>query len=58
MTLSDLILGRFVTTHGISLAHLATVGEATWRRARNKVYTISGWAVPWVFEQSGNQTRL
>ena len=58
MFLSDVVLAPVVITHDISLAHLATVGEATWRRARNKVYTISGWAVPWVFEQSGNQTRL
>ena len=58
MFLSDLIFGPFVSTHGISLARLATVGEATWRRARSKVYTIYGWAVPRLFEQSGSQTGL
>ena len=58
MFLSDVVLAPVVITHDISLAHLATVGEATWRRARSKVYTIYGWAVPRLFEQSGSQTGL
>ena len=58
MFLSDVVLAPVVITHDISLAHLATVGEATWRRARSEVYTVYGRALPHIVKASGNQTRL